>query len=370
LRALAEFLGEVFPEAKGKIAQEKVRDVSERIRENLQIDRQFDSYIRLDVRNFYPSIRHSDIRNALTTKIRKPEIVQSILRAVQTPTVADRDPAGKRQAQGVPQGLAISNILAELVARPIDELFQSDQRCDYFRYVDDILILCHESDVRSLAAEASSEFLRLGLTVHPIDRSGKSRSGVLADGFDYLGYVFTVDPASMPGDVLISVRTPSVGKLEASLVRTFTRYTRAREENSPDALGQFQMRINTAIAGCIYENNPRGWLPYFRQTNDKTLLKRLDAMVQQLCRRFKVPKDIETKTFTRAHWAMRYPHGRYATYIPNYDNLRVDEQRAILKNLIGSEEAAQLAERAVPTAFRKAMRHTMADMERDIGAIS
>src|ERR1043165_8312970 len=53
LRALAEFLAQVYPAARGVIPQVRVEEVRAHLSHRI-----FDTYIRLDVKNFYPSIRH------------------------------------------------------------------------------------------------------------------------------------------------------------------------------------------------------------------------------------------------------------------------------------------------------------------------
>ncbi|GAA3090270.1 hypothetical protein GCM10020001_001670 [Nonomuraea salmonea] len=110
LRALADCLTALFPQTRGVIPHQRVLEVATAVAAGT-----YDSYIKLDIVNFYPSIVHSQIEQELRTKIRKKEILGAVLGAVRTPTV----PSGQRDRtpneRGVPQGLAISNILAELV---------------------------------------------------------------------------------------------------------------------------------------------------------------------------------------------------------------------------------------------------------------
>ncbi|MFI1195815.1 RNA-directed DNA polymerase [Micromonospora sp. NPDC020750] len=141
LRALSDCLGELFPQTRGTIPQKRVHQVSEALRAG-----SFDSYIKLDVENFYPSIGHGLIEEGLRTRVRKEEIIGAILGAVRTSTVPVNHRSRIPNTRGVPQGLAISNYLAELVLQRIDSEL-SAEGCFYVRYVDDILVLCDRVDV-------------------------------------------------------------------------------------------------------------------------------------------------------------------------------------------------------------------------------
>jgi len=47
----------------------------------------------------------------------------------------------------VPQGLSISNLLSSLYLGDIDTAFGEIPDIDYFRFVDDILIICEDQEV-------------------------------------------------------------------------------------------------------------------------------------------------------------------------------------------------------------------------------
>src|SRR3954451_21335544 len=104
------------------------------------------------------------------------------MRAVRTPTVPDRGRPVDRSTVGVPYGLAISNILAEFVAHDIDNEIITLSSCEYFRYVDDILIFCAANELRDLAREAQEIITECGLTAHLIGTDHKSTTGLIASG--------------------------------------------------------------------------------------------------------------------------------------------------------------------------------------------
>lgn len=358
LRALADCLIEIYPFTGGVIPQVRVREVAEELK-----SRRFDAFARIDVEEFYPGIRHATLATELSRRIRKIEIKNAIMAAVQTPTVPDR---AKRRAPtnvGVPQGLAISNVLSELVIHPVDDYFSTRSDCAYFRFVDDILILCNRDSASLLAEEARQLLNQQGLSAHPVTgSSGKSHVGMIDDQFEYLGYKFS--------PTTISVRESSVVGLEARLAREFTRYRRDSTSDAEVTLRRLVNRINLAVTGCVWDRKAFGWLSYFRQTNDLTLVKRLDLAITRYRDRFEIPAEVRLKSFMRAYWAVTHPHGKDRDYIPNYDNLSVPKMREVLKEYMAPEEVHRLHDHAVPRTFRRLMTKLTSELEQDIGSKS
>ncbi len=276
--------------------------------------------------------------------------------AVRTPTAPVGHGSRKPNPRGVPQGLAISNYLAELVMQEIDnELAAND--CFYARYVDDILILCHSTDVNRMVALAEKVFPAAGLVIHRPSRMGsKSSTGSIEAGFSYLGYIFR--PPT------ISVRDQSIRNVENSIARIFTRYKYDRD------LHVLRNRLNLVITGCIYGGNSFGWLHYFRQMNDLTLLKRLDAFVGEMKKRSKTPAGFKTKNFMRAYWSITHPYGKDGSYIPNFDTSDTFEMRSVLAAYLGEDELAKISDSEIGAVFKRVMQKLTVDLEKDIGHLS
>ncbi|HHA1185996.1 MULTISPECIES: reverse transcriptase domain-containing protein [Enterobacter] len=110
LRALCECLSDVFPEARLKLPHTVMDSLKEALHE-----KKFTEYAKIDLKSFYPSIDHSLIEHAIKSRIRKKEFRSLIMSALAVPTVNEFK--GSKHAmpntKGVPQGLAISNILAK-----------------------------------------------------------------------------------------------------------------------------------------------------------------------------------------------------------------------------------------------------------------
>lgn len=83
---------------------------------------------------------------------------------------------------GLPQGLSISSILAELYVRRVDNYFNEDQ--GYFRYIDDIIIICRDFEEASVKLSMlESAIGELGLCLAP----NKTQVARLVDGVNWLG---------------------------------------------------------------------------------------------------------------------------------------------------------------------------------------
>ncbi|MGA6161011.1 reverse transcriptase domain-containing protein [Amycolatopsis magusensis] len=361
LRALADVLGAVYPDTKGAIPQEKINYVKNMVEQN-----RYDTYIRLDVKEFYPSISHDRVMLRVGRRIKKPEIVDLILKAIRTPTVPDRAPKRRAVELGVPQGLAVSNILAELVARPIDRSAERDGRFFYVRYVDDVLILCKEADAVDIARSVIDLFDEEGLTIHNLGESGgKSQTGSIVDGFDYLGYLFNANG--------LSARKSSVHNVESALARAFTRYAKTAHSGHVNVpLARCHWKVNLIVTGCVYNGVARGWLHYFRQMDDLTLIKRLDLTVDGFVKRFSMPESFVSKRFMRAYWEIRA--GKFRTnadaYIPNFDLASIRDMRSVLAQVVGHKEVGRLSDVQVKINFDRFVGKMVAELEEDIGFVS
>ena len=84
----------------------------------------YDSFIRLDIINFYPSIQHDTLLKELSKKIKRVQIINLLKDAITQCTVTKSSSNGSdKEKIGIPQGLPISNILANAYMTTIDKKF-------------------------------------------------------------------------------------------------------------------------------------------------------------------------------------------------------------------------------------------------------
>ncbi|MDA3779714.1 MAG: reverse transcriptase domain-containing protein, partial [Bacteroidales bacterium] len=271
-------------------------------------DNQYDGIIRLDVKNFYPSIVHDLLLEQLSKNIKKREIIKLITDAIKHPTVSKsiKDTNASCNQIGVPQGLSVSNILANIYFLPIDRKYKSISAFEYFRYVDDILIVCKCAEFNEIKKEITYDCKKLGLELHTDDPE-KSKSCMISDTFGFLGYSFK--------DSKISVRKKSIDHLRESIIKLFTSYKYSDSHN----LKLLKWSVDFRITGCIFNDTKFGWLFFFSQMDDLKLLGSLDHFVKKQAKRFNInTSEISFKKFFRTYNEITN-NLTNTKYIPNFD---------------------------------------------------
>ena len=347
LRSLCNFLTEIYQESiKFNLPQNVIKNVKQDLNTGA-----YDACIKLDVTNFYPSIKHTEMISRLGKKIRNDNIKNTILSAIASPTVSVSAASDTPPEKGVPQGLAVSNILAAIYLSNIDSYFESIENLKYYRYVDDVLIFCNLSEADEIAKLAISRFRKIGLKIYdPIKSPHKSSIGPISKGFDYLGYKFEAES--------VTARISSVERLKQSLVSIFTSYKYSKKKSEDFLL----WRLNLRITGCIYENKSKGWLFFFSEITDESLLHSLDHYVKKLIQRFGV--NITPKKFVRSFKELS--HRKYETnYIPNFDKYELEQMKTVLIKYFRLN-LDKLEDEEIEFEFKKRLNRQVKDLQVDV----
>lgn len=318
----------------------------------------FDSFLRVDVKDFYPSIVHSILIKEIGKKVRKKEIINLISGSISQKTVSHPSKGDKTCCnKGVPQGLSISNILANIYLIPIDKKYNLNPNLKYFRYVDDILIFCNEIDTEKIYNELHEDCSKIGLILHEKDaeNSSKTSSGKLADGFSYLGYEFVGRN--------ITVRKKSIDNFRMSIISILTNYKHSRNKD----IDQLLWVLNLRITGCIFNKSKYGWLFFFSQINDLSLLGSLDHFVGSQLARFGLA-DVAPKSMLRTYHEMT-KNLNHSTYIPNFDKFPVSEKKRILTEVFKVKNVPSDPQEIL-LQFNKRIYKLVSDLERDLGRVS
>ncbi len=330
-------------------------------------------FLKLDVSNFYPNIDHAVLFKILSSKIRKTQIRKLIVDAIENQTVSYPDRSKPNSNKGVPQGLAVSNILAEIYLCKFDKLIHEIEEIVYFRYVDDIFILsiAEPSKLYSRIKEELSD--KYSLSVHELRTEGKSMSGSALGLFHFLGYEFFGG--------ITRIKIDSIHRIESSLAQIFTAYKYRLEsilKNGPSLQTDYlknkakricNWRLNLRISGCLFESVRRGWVFYFSQIDEEALeqLHHLDKTVQSLARRFAFDPN-GLKSFVRTfHESKRSVLQN--RYIPNFDTSSVEEQRDTL-TMYGMDFVDKMSDIQVAAAFKRRIRKETAELDQDIEGVS
>ncbi|MDQ7060872.1 MAG: reverse transcriptase domain-containing protein [Sulfurimonas sp.] len=323
LSALHQFLAIEF---KDKISDSNVSTKIHTIKQQIE-SKKYDSFIKLDIKSFYPNINHAILLEKLKEHINDEEALYLLEKALTQITIAKGRRVDKKnniETKGVAQGLSISNILASIYLNDLDVKYSKPANLEYFRFVDDILILCDSNDVEAIQSSICKDFEDLLLEVHTFkDGSDKSTSGTIyKDRFQFLGFEFY--------DNIISVREQSVDKLRDRIVEVFYKNQAKQldwgldletsDDNKQNDKNLYK-ELNLKISGCIYENKQYGWMQFFRHINDETLLYSLDSFVKNQFKRFnREYKEKKIKKFTKTYF-----------YLKNYDVNKLHENSYIPK---------------------------------------
>lgn len=372
LHQLNAFLAAVFPERVPRsVAGFYVRTIAEDIRNR---DTSALWVCSTDIQTFYDSIDRGRLVKTLQSKMMVGAAVRILGHALQSPTVPKNTRRQKhsefRSPDGVTQGLAISNILASIYMMDVDDAIKKYSNISYYRYVDDILLYGSREVVETAFKSLSSRLRLRKLRVHAVNSiSGKTRIAPIADGFSYLGYTFE--------DKKISVRSATVERFLQSVAAKFSEFkhnkTRRLEQckylNEERLAEIFLDELNERITGAISQKKRYGWIAYYSQITDLSLLHRLDSAIAKLFSRLpefdrKPPQGL--KKLSRAIYEMQFrPRGGY---VRDYDKILTRVQKLEFLRFRGRlAPDEQLTDAQIEERYTKYVHRILAAMHADEG---
>lgn len=333
------------------IRQEIVQTVLSQLKDTLKL-KNYDYFIKFDIKNFYDNIDHELLFKALRKKVRKKELLDLIKEAISTPTLT-RSTIKERyvNTKGVPQGLSISNILAYIYLLEFDNSQRKQTNFKYFRYVDDILIICKESESKKIKKQIQKQFKKLNLKTNEKE---KDDEGYLNKEFNFLGYKIK--------NMCLGVKEKNLINLRNSLAEIFTIYKYSDFKKK----SEFIWNLNLQITGGIIDNKKYGWLFFYSQIDNKKVLHELDWLISEYFRKFSITnvnRD-QIKSFVRAHIEIIYNRSK-SKYIPNFDNYLIHEKKEFLKYHCNIN-VKNFNDDKIENYFRKYIFGTLKKLEKDI----
>lgn len=233
--------------------------------------------LRLDVKSFYESFSIEQVKHLL---VDTHSLSNTTGRLVFNLLDRHQDNGG----QGLPRGISLSGILAEILMRPFDDKITSMPDVYFYtRFVDDILLItnCDTSPRRII--RTIKDTLPTGLTlnqqklqIRQAKACAKLQSGAKSNvlTFDYLGYKFTVsDPVKGPGqskgkashrEVQLDISDAKVRKIKTRIVRCIISYCKSSNydlliDRIKFLTGNFNVpdidRDRNRLAGIYYNYN-------------------------------------------------------------------------------------------------------------------
>lgn len=318
----------------------------------------YSHFLKLDIQNYFSSIRHHVLLDLLRRDIRSATILDLISRAIRNTTVAfgEKSRGLSPEPDGIPLGISISSVLAEVYLADFDREFSTSFQT--FRYVDDVLVLL--KDERNPFLSMRAELRKVGLLTHPQGTPGKCETGPISDGFGYLGY--QIDDKS------VIVSNAGIRKVESQLARLISQA--ARVPNGQAHKREFDRlvwRLNLVIGGCLIDGAARGWIRYYNRVDSLTMLGHLDGLVRNLLARYGLLGSVQVKRFIAAYWAS-LDNSKFRRYAFDLDNVTASEARKHLVDLESWPRAtvADLSDTEAQSAFRRQVRRHIIDIERDL----
>lgn len=328
---------------------------------------------KVDIESFYDSIVHETLLKVLLTKIKnKPEFTL-IKKAIGNPTVSSdyrkQTLKEKINVKGVPQGLAISNILANTYVNKLDKAITAKSLL-YIRYVDDIFIAIRASQKKRIKSQTRYWLKKLGLKIS----KDKTRCIPITSEFEYLGYHFKLPR--------VSIKQGTIDRYIRRLSSLFSVYANIgptgvyKDVKTEVGKQLFISDVNEKITGAISENKRYGWLFYFLEMNHLALLYNIDRIIRyKFCSRIKeknwMPDFSKIKSLVKSYYEAKY--NTFGGYIENYDEydsiakkIQLLKHWGVIKNKAGVTYSSTQIERM----FKQFKRKRLADLEADLAEAS
>lgn len=369
LYILKEILHEIFPECVyRKLPNNYIKEIKEFYKSSTS---KHICYFKTDIKSFYDNISHDILIKIIKLRVKSNYLINLIKYSLKTPTVPinykKRDKKEYKRTYGVPQGLAISNILANIYLKEVDSKLQVIG-IKYIRYVDDILIFIEEDDSSNIQEKVASILADYNLSLN----DSKTECQLSDFEFEYLGYLLSRSSTSIKEANIERFITSVAGKFSSYMHNADERIRKYPWLNKDIQQTVFVEDLNEKITGSLNETRRYGWLFYFLEITDISLLHKLDWIISNFFKRlseFEGHPPANLKKLSKAYYKAKYdPRGGY---IHNYDNYEtIAEKMKYLgdRGYVNPEKHYKKEE--IDITFNRVKRKRLTDLELDIGITS
>ena len=328
-------------------------------------------YYKCDIKGFYDNIDREILMKAIKRNVRSRRILSLLESSINNHTVPShykyKDKNNYITNIGIPQGLAASNILANIYLRNFDAE-ASSLGFTYFRYVDDIFIFTDENKKDTVQAQIKHKLATLKLELS----EDKTCCELTSCPVDYLGYRLALP--------IVSIRESNVERFIKSVAAKFTAfgnnsdyYLKKHGWLTRDIQKQvFIEDINEKITGAISDGRRYGWLMYFLEITDMQLLHKLDNIIRGFFTRLKDFGHVHPPQLKKLSTAFyKAKHDILGGYIHNYQlydsvpkKARYLSERGLLnpKGLYRKEE--------IEILFARIKKKNLSRLDLDVGLVS
>lgn len=282
-------------------------------------------FLRTDFHDFYGSISIKMLMNMISLRVSDENMMSLIYRAITTPTISGHKPCKSIQKPkyGIPQGLAISNLLASIYMKSFDDEYGRKSADLYIRYVDDIVFLNTTKPIYKRPMLKEIQRRRLHLQLSP----EKSKKGVIGkDKIEFLGYV-------IKNKDNVFVREKNVTRFLSRVAALAAKYKDGL--NNPhhrppfikddSAYNEYYVEeFNLHISGFKYGHVPFGWIAYFQAITDIASLYAMDKVIERILKKLSYIKDNVHK-LVDTYYAIRRESG--GSLVQDFDALTTSRQK-------------------------------------------
>lgn len=352
--------------------QNKVIDIMKKIVEDINGNTNY-SFFRTDLKDYYDDIDHRLLMDILNNEKIDQQVINLIDKAINTSTDGYKNKPNNAfgDRKGIPQGIEISNSLAELYSRKLDEeLKKIDAK--YYRYVDDILFLFDETKYCNDNIQEHINYCLDKFKLQKIslsDENGKTISGNLHTNttFNYLGYEVS--------NKYISIKKKSIEKQMNRLERLFFDYINSSHKHIKNNLDLLRWKIDIEVSGLIRKGQYYGFIKHFIACNNVSIFYKLDKFVDKLVLKH-CPKLLNSKKhymgkrYSKVYFeVIKYRNSRVkeSKNIINIDKKYgiADEQKMLLIDVFGFDQKKLNNDNIYPI-FNGLIKKTIYEMERDL----
>lgn len=354
LQALKNYLHDFFPDC---INKEQPNSYIRKLKNFIKINKNEEIfYLKTDIHQYYDTIDRKKLKKYIEEKSKNQYINDLVFSAIKNPTV----PANYKRSnidlyklkKGIPQGLPISNILAQIYLRDFDVfIFEMiDKNTLYLRYVDDILILS-TNECSDYLNNIKEKAKKLGLKLN----TDKTILGKLSESIDFLGYLITDTNASISKQTIENQINKIAGKItwfKKGIENPNYRPIKYREDTRGFSK-QFIKEVNEIITGSRSENKNYGWLFYYIEVDDISVFYKLDSSIAHMIKKIgffegKVPSQLK-KTVT-AYNEIKY--NQDSNYINDYTKYKtVKQKEKLLKEFSQLNEQKDYSNEEIENLF-------------------
>ena len=323
LGVLNQYLSALFPECVNHHTPNSyIKDIQHFIEEHRGENFQ---YFKSDFEKFYDNINQDVLLHKLRARIHDKHILNLIRKAIQTPTYSDKKDKKGTNLKGVPQGLAISNILAAIYMYDFDQfIYRETEGGVYKRYVDDILVLMPSVDGLDTRMKKIIDEQQLDLKFSDT----KTVYGDFHDAnIDYIGFIIS--------EQCISPRPKNIDSFLNRLASKCTKFRTLYNhkylrplfiEKDEDLKAYYIEELNMQISGIKIDNHLYGWMPYFQAITDLSLLYRIDKIIKKkYLKPFGADVTDKVNSIVTSYYSIIQHNGKHMTF--DYDAIESPTQK-------------------------------------------